>query len=496
MSVRGFVAGFVARFVAGRREANSERGQVLVIAAVAFVAIIMLLALLFDGARGLLLRRDMQNASDAAALAGANVVQAISPRGCSATGGVTPGAPQASVVDAVKASIAVNLPSYDLDNVVVSCPAGWDNYAVKVDLAGQSPTFFGSIFNRGPLDVVASSSAVNGQTTVAAYSVILLDPSHSSWPNGRKGCPAFLLSGGPTVVFDSSLYIDSSCTAVNGGAMSTNGSATSLTMGTGAAIRIVGEYKPAALTISPAPLQHLSTKPDPLSTLVAPTTTGVTVRSATKLVQNGGSITLNPGVYNGGIQLKSSAKAFLHPGIYIINGGGLELGAQSEIYSVRSSVNTTTAANWATDCPATSCGVVIYNSGTATGANAMGQIRVAAGAVVKLRAYNPDADTTTWKNDTYRNLLFWQSGTPAASSTYEQPILQLIGGGAVDMAGTVYAPSAKVQMGGGSGGSGGDSIDLTLQFISYDLELSGNSNFHFRYNAQTFARPLDYGLIQ
>ena len=41
-----------------------------------------------------------------------------------------------------------------------------------------------------------------------------------------------------------------------------------------------------------------------------------------------------------------------------------------------------------------------------------------------------------------------------------------------------------------------DSIDLTLQFISYDLELSGNSNFHFRYNAQTFARPLDYGLIQ
>ncbi|HEX3218694.1 MAG TPA: hypothetical protein VHU77_01490, partial [Candidatus Limnocylindria bacterium] len=95
-----------------------------------------------------------------------------------------------------------------------------------------------------------------------------------------------------------------------------------------------------------------------------------------------------------------------------------------------------------------------------------------------------------------RNLLFWQSVAPAPSSTYEQPILQLIGGGAVDMSGTVYAPSAKVQMGGGSGGSGGDSIDLTLQFISYDLELSGNSNFHFRYNAQAFARPLDYGLIQ
>jgi len=480
----------------GRTGSDSERGQVLVIAAVAFVAIIMLLALLFDGARGLLMKRDMQDASDAAALAGANLLQAITPRGCSASAGVTPGVAQASVVAAVKASVAVNLPNYDQDNVVVSCPAGWDNYAVKVDLQDHSPTFFGSIFNRGGLEVVASSSAVNGQTTVAAYSVILLDPSHTSWPTGRKGCPAFLLSGGPTVVFDSSLYVDSGCSATNGGGMATNGNATSLTMGTGATIRIVGEYKPAALTVTPAPLQHQGTKPDPLSTLVAPSTTGVTVRSSTKLVQNGGSITLNPGVYNGGIQLKSSAKAYLHPGIYIINGGGLDLGAQSEIYSVKSSVNTTTAANWPTDCATTNCGVVIYNTGTSTGTNAIAQIRVAAGAIVKLRAYNPDADTTTWKNDTYRNLLFWQSASPAPTSTYEQPILQLIGGGSVEMSGTVYAPSAKVQMGGGSGGSGGDSIDLTLQFISYDLELSGNSNFHFRYNAQTFARPLDYGLIQ
>jgi len=75
-------------------------------------------------------------------------------------------------------------------------------------------------------------------------------------------------------------------------------------------------------------------------------------------------------------------------------------------------------------------------------------------------------------------------------------MLQLIGGGGVEMSGTVYAPSAKVQMGGSSGGSGGTSVDLTLQFISWDLELSGNSNFHFRYNAEAFAHPLDYGLVE
>lgn len=478
------------------RRADDERGQVLIIVAFAFVAIIMLLALVFDGARGLVMRRELQNTSDAAALAAANVVQSLSPRGCSATGGATPGTPQTAIVTAAKASVAANMPGYPQDEVVVSCPAGWDNYAVKVTLSDMSPTFFGSIFGSGGLDVIARGTAVNGQTTVPFYSVILLDPGHSTWPNGRRGCPAFLLSGGPTVTFDSSLYIDSACTETNGGAMSTNGNAASLTMGAGGAIRLVGEYAPGALTISPAPLENQVVLPDPLATLIAPTTTGMPVRATAKVVQNGGSITLEPGVYHGGIELRSSAKAYLHPGIYFIQGGGLQLGAQSELYSIMASVTTTTSAAWATNCPKTSCGVMIYNSGTASGTGAMDQVRVAAGAVVKVRAYNPDAVSGIQKNETYRNLLIWQDKSPIPTSTYPQPEVRLTGGGAVDIGGTVYAPSAKVHMGGSSGGSGGDSIDLTLQFISWDLELSGNSSFRFRYNENEFAKPLDYGLVE
>src|SRR3972149_6977212 len=44
---------------------EAPRGQVLVIFAFAFIAIIMMLALLFDGARGLVLRGERQSASDA-----------------------------------------------------------------------------------------------------------------------------------------------------------------------------------------------------------------------------------------------------------------------------------------------------------------------------------------------------------------------------------------------------------------------------------------------
>jgi len=475
---------------------DHERGQVLIIVAFAFVAIIMLLALVFDGARGLVMRRELQNTSDAASLAAANIVQTLTPRGCSATAGPPAGAPQAEIVAAAKASVAINLPDYPQDEVVVSCPVGWDNYAVQVTLSDMSPTFFGSIFGSGGLDVIARSSAVNGQTTVVAYSVILLDPSHLTWPNGRRGCPAFSLSGGPTVTFDASLYVNSACDEAHGGALSTNGNAASLTMGASGSIRLVGEYAPGALTISPAPMEYQVPRPDPLATLIAPSTTGMTVRSSTKLIQIGGSITLEPGVYQGGIELRSSAKAFLHPGIYVIEGGGLEVGAQAELYSIRASSTTTTSANWATDCPKASCGVLIYNSGTASGSTAMGAVKVQAGAVLKVRAYNPDFLSGVHKNETYRNLLIWQDGAPVPTSTYGQPELQLTGGGGVDIGGTVYAPSANVRMGGSSGGSGGDSIELTLQFISWSIELHGNSSFHFRYNETEFAKPLDYGLVE
>jgi hypothetical protein len=497
-----------------RRPSSGQSGQVLIIFAFAFIAIIIMLALLFDGARGLVLRRQLQDASDAAALAGANVIQGLSPQQCSATAGPPPGAPVAAVTAAAKASVAANMPNYPQANVIVTCVAGYDNYAVKVRLGMQSDTFFGSIFGGGPLDVATDSSAVNGNTNINAYSVVMLDPMHLAWPNGQRGCPSFLLSGGPTVIFDSSIYVDSACLAADGGAMSTNGNSASLTEGAGAVIRIVGEYKPQALVISPTPLNYQPVKPDPLAWLAPPPTYvgappvgALKVQSNNKLIIGQGNssstVILEPGVYTGGIQLKNQSIAYLHPGIYVMNGGGFNLGAGQKVYALPANKNTTTDATWATDCLSTNCGILLYNTGTSgNGTTAMGQVTIGAQSTFKVRSYNPTFDTTklangtAYHNDNYKNLLIWQSGAPVPTSSYSQPILALTGGGNVFMAGTVYSPSAKIQMGGNSGGSGGDSVDLTLQFISWDLELYGNSSFHFRYNAAQFARLLDYGLIE
>jgi len=124
----------------------------------------------------------------------------------------------------------------------------------------------------------------------------------------------------------------------------------------------------------------------------------------------------------------------------------------------------------------------------------MGQVTVGAGATLKLRAYDDRANAD--EHFEYRNLLIWQGASPVPTSSYAQPIIQLSGGGNVDISGTVYAPSAKVLMGGNSGGSGGGSVELLLQFICWDLEMSGNSAFHYFYSDSETTKWKDYGLVQ
>ena len=519
--------------LAGRT--NRERGQIMVIFAFAFIAIVMMLALLFDGARGLVLRRELKNASDAAAMAGANVIQSVTPTGCSLFAGPPPGAPRAQVVAAVQASVAANMPGYNPANIAVTCGEG--NTVVRVQLGANSPTFFGSIFGNGPLAVSASSAAINGQDAGNQYSVILLDNSNLSWPTGRRGCPSFLLSGGPTVIFDSSVYIDSACLRPNGGALSTNGNSATLQLGNaGPLIRITGEYAPGSLTINPAPMEHTPPKPDPIAPKVyqaswwVPAYTPPLVdnrppgtpsfntsdlgslyvrKTAKYVIGPGGSnqtVTLDPGVYKGGIELRNSSVALLRPGVYVIHGGGLKVGAQASVFAVDYSWPANTKpADWSTACHKGSCGVLVYNTGDQTGSLAMGQLDVTAGATFKVRAYDSNANSpTSVYNDTtkhfarsaFDHLLIWQSGDPRATSSYGQPEIRLNGGGNVEMIGTVYAPQAKVQMGGNSGGSGGSQLNLTLQFIVWDLELSGNSTFHFVYDGNEFVVPPSYGLIE
>jgi hypothetical protein len=474
------------------RSDSEPRGQVLVIVAVAFTAMMALLAVLFDGANGMVTRRDMQDGGDAAALAGANIVQVGTPRGCATVAGGS--TPRASIIAAVNASLAINLPWYDVTTASITCPAGYENQAVAVELSAAAPQFLGG-FVGGQIQVSTRSAAVNKIINTTQYSIVQLDPGNAGWPNGRKGCPSVLLSGGPTVVLQATMHVNSNCSAGNGGALSTNGNGGSLTMQNGAPINLVGGYAAGSMTISPAPTTGATPILDPLRNLPPVNTASMPVRSNNHLILSNVTQIFEPGIYRGGIELRNSSVALLRPGIFVLEGGGFDIGSQAKVLSISTTVSTPNYSNWAGDCPVDQCGVLIYNTGTANGANAMDSLAVAAGATVKLRAYDPDAMNGTGTAD-FENILIWQAATPVPTATYEQPMLELKGGGNIDIRGTVYAPSAKVEMGGNSGGAGGDTVNVTLQFISWDLEFRGNSAFTFYFNDAEFVRPIDYGLVE
>src|SRR5262249_28885952 len=154
-----------------------------------------------------------------------------------------------------------------------------------------------------------TSQAVNGPIAPSPYSVIVLDPYNASFPNGRKGCPSALISGGPTITLEGSMIIDSACTTANGGGLATNGNSATLTMNNGAVIKIVGGYAPAALTISPTPTTGAAYVKDPLSGLTSmsgyigavPGTATIPLRFSSKQTFGGSDVVLEPGIYVGGI---------------------------------------------------------------------------------------------------------------------------------------------------------------------------------------------------
>jgi hypothetical protein len=393
------------------------------------------------------------------------------------------------------------------------------------------------------IEARTTSTAVNGQTVEQEYSIVILDPSNAEWKTQRNGCPSFLINGGVTMTFEKSIFVNSTCTLAdsNNGAVKALNSAFHMDLINGAQMKIGGEY--AANTyghILPAPIQHW--RPlvvDPLSGLLKPdiyTNDGTSgaILPAVNMASTGSGICKNqdpciltPGTYSGGIQAANGSgpsTLLLRPGVYFISGGGMQLkSGAARILSIPNATDmpdalakttfaktlsdTAVATAWQTACPlsAPPCGVLIYNapgssgSWTITGGNA-DNINNGSQGILMLRPYNPAIDTISENRvpfASYKNLVLWQASSPAPSPNKAQPVLSMAGGACVVLSGTVYAPGAELDFGGSSCGSGGggDAV-AALQFIVWDLTLSGNNNFYFAYQKDYFAAPTVYGLVK
>lgn len=125
---------------------SSERGQSMVLIAMLMVVLVGLSALVLDGGLGYAKRREAQNAADAAALAGADVM----------CGGGTSTEIRAVAREYLLANGASE-PAYG--DIVISGTGGMDN-TITVYSSVTHPTFFAGIF--GNEDITATAEATAG----------------------------------------------------------------------------------------------------------------------------------------------------------------------------------------------------------------------------------------------------------------------------------------------------------------------------------------------
>jgi len=148
---------------------------------------------------------------------------------------------------------------------------------------------------------------------------------------------------------------------------------------------------------------------------------------------SGGSAVLSPGFYSGGISLTSSAIVFLDPGLYILDGFGLDMAGQSSIFGQ---------------------GVTLFITGTGT-------IDMTGGGSVNLGP--PDSGV-------YRDVLLFVDRNIGGD-------VDMAGGGEFKTNGKLYAPSSMVDISGHAGVDGDPRFGWLL--VSKDLRLGGTGTISF-----------------
>ncbi|MGH9775084.1 MAG: pilus assembly protein TadG-related protein [Candidatus Acidiferrales bacterium] len=275
---------------------DRQSGQTIVVVAVALVALLAMLGLAIDIGYFRYLKRQLQTAADAAAMAGAaelpfNDVVAAAKADSSANGfadgknGVT---------------VTVNNPPKSGQHI-------GDSKFVEVIVSDNASTFFAKAFGVNSTTMSARAVSHLGNSSNCVFA---LDPSAQN---------AINVSGNGSLKASCGLIIDSS----NSQALVVNGNACV----TAPSIGVVGNFKGGKNGCpNPTPTTGIRVAGDPLAYLTAPS-----VGSCTFTNFNNSSSSLSPGTYCGGITLSGNGNFSFAPGMYILEGGGLTVSGNAQV---------------------------------------------------------------------------------------------------------------------------------------------------------------------
>lgn len=475
----------------------TERGQVLVLFAGGIVLMLLIAALAFDVGMTLLERRDQQNASDAAALAGARYVRVSANFSGTCAGGVG----NAAVTAACEIALANDFDNAAADeNVYVNIPAQNGPYRgfpgfVEVRIESTRSSIFAGVIGRTAWPVGARAVAADQPGISYSFGMLALSPDE---------CKAIHISGTGTVNAFSNVQSNSTGAGCGDGSnigLSRTGAGVLNVTAPDAVCRSAGAIQDqgsGTMTCTPAPYSFAL--PDPLSDLPAPVKPLLAV--AMKEVVSGSVVTppmgsvpdycpgavpprdpqeatpqlctlgqgggqsgrlwiLSPGLYPGGLNLKGGVTAYLLPGIYWIGGGGFATSNDASVISVESETDRAKAVCTLGATPP--CigggGVLIYNSKLSN--MAAGPISLGGGgATLSLQPYQYPFGTSTI------DLVIFQDRTVSLAG--DDVTLNGSSAQAAEVRGIVYVPQGDVKINGSS------SVFTTDQIIANTFKINGS----------------------
>jgi Flp pilus assembly protein TadG len=428
--------GFVQR-------ARSRRGTTLALIVGSLTAIVSVVALAVDAGMIYDNRRRVQAAADAAALAAASDLYQNYPTN---SGADTSGTGSASALATASANGYSNngtlgSPVGGQSVVTVNIPpqsgpfASTAGYA-EVIVTYYQPRGFSAIWDSTPV-TVSGRAVAQGLWTTIGNGIILLDPT---------GQGSLDTSGNGNLTVNGSIVVDSD----SGKAVIASGNAEIKA----ADFYIVGS--PGTVVTGNGKLvgvidSGVNPTPDPLAYLPEPSTSGLTVQSSSAYSKGGNyTVTLNPGVYTGGISFSGNGNVTLNSGIYYLNGGG---------FSVSGNVSLSGS------------GVMLYNApGTGNGTISI--------------SGNGSITMSPPTSGLYQGISIFQDRTSTNS-------LSISGNGSMTMTGTFYAAMATFNI----SGNGGTNV-IGSQYISYNLVTSGNGNINVEWSSGSTSHTRSITLVE
>lgn len=493
--------------IADRR---SQTGQVLVLFAGGVLVILLIAALVFDVGQNLVDRRTEQNASDAAALAGARYLPGamyVYHGGCASAPGGMP-AVQAACAVAVDNGFVdgVDGRSVRIDKPPIA-PSPFANLPghIQVSIGTQRPSIFQGVMGVTLQRTAATGVATNSSDIALPYSLLALDPS---------GCGTNKITGSPgsSVTTNGTVHVDSDC-ASSALLLSGNGVLTAPQCDVVGTIQTSGgavnacTTAPTGILVSGDPLQTLPAPPQPalpapvqpLDVITGPIppecpgggTSAATDAAPASCAFTAGSVAgktyrLFPGNYPGGIRT-SKATLYLSPGIYWLGGGGLQIQSDGRVISKAIGDNTGAVPTG---------GVLIYNTAdpnpaivsvctsSPSGAGCFAGISLNGGTGATL-ALKPI------ESGDYKNMVFFVDRTKTMRPGTDD--MYLNGAGSIlNITGTVYVPNGSVRLNGSD-----TTAAVSAQIIAWSFQINGSgAAFTINYDPAKVFHVRGSGLVQ